>query len=116
MQYPPGQRPCKEALDALTAVTLTQLQAGSGPTDPDGNVRAALRNAKTVLSYRAGESPYYSAASYNTTADRVAATIDPLIASYDREDPNTPYEEATDYGSTEGAFGDAQITMSRECY
>ncbi|MQA12843.1 MAG: hypothetical protein GEV09_01375 [Pseudonocardiaceae bacterium] len=115
MQYPPGQRPCSEALDALHAVTMAQLNAGPGSTDPDGEVRDALEDAKEALSYRAGESDYYSAIAYDMAADAVLATIDPLIDAYDREDPDTPYTEATDYIFLHGDYSDARAGLGGEC-
>ncbi|MFN2495394.1 MAG: hypothetical protein ABR608_05750 [Pseudonocardiaceae bacterium] len=115
VQYPAGQRPCGEAMDALIAVSMAQVDAGGGPTDPDGAVRDALENAKDALASRAGESVYYSASTYNNAADSVIARIDPLIESYEREDPDTPYFEADDYFSRQADYTTATTNLSAEC-
>jgi hypothetical protein len=94
---------------------VAQLNAGAGPTDPDGTVRDALEEAKDVLAYRAGESVYFSADAYNAAADSVIATIDPLIESYERDDPNTPFTEADDYFFRQADYMTATISLSAEC-
>lgn len=113
--YPAGQRPCVESTNALGVVTLLQLRAGSGPIDPDGAVRQALEDAKEPLSYRAGESPHYSAAAYNWAAALVLSTIDPLIEAYDAEDPDTPHVDSEEYDSAYSAYNAALMALSTEC-
>ena len=116
VQYPPGERPCVEATDALYAVTLAQLQAGPGPTDPDGTVRDALKHAQEILAtYRAGESPHYSAATYQALASTTADTISPLIEAYEAEDPDTPYSESDGYWSASSSYILAASRLNHEC-
>lgn len=116
IQYPAGERPCVAATDALGAVTLAQLDAGPGPTDPDGTVRDALEHAREVLTtHKAGESAYYSAATYEALADTTADAIGPLIEAYEKEDPDTPYTEATDYYAVSSTYSLASSRLNDEC-
>lgn len=116
VQYPPGQRPCTAALTALDAVTLAQLQEGSGgPSDPDGTIRDALGHAHDVLTtYRAGEGAY-AAGTYRRLADNAAGTIPPLIDAYDAEDPDTPWNDADGYYAASAAYSSAADSLRREC-
>lgn len=116
VQYPPGQRPCTAALTALDAVTLAQLDEGSGgPSDPDGTIRDALDHAHQVLTtHRAGEGAY-AAGTYRRLADNTAGTIPPLIAAYESEDPDTPWTEATGYYAASSDYSSAADSLRHEC-
>lgn len=112
VQYPPGQRPCSESLRATDAVLLAQVASPSG-SDPSGQIREALDDAREPLAHRAGESPHYDAAAYNRAADDLAATLDPLIEAFDAQD-DVPFM-TPEYQAAIAAYDDAEDALLRAC-
>ena len=45
----------------------------------------------------------------------MADTIAPLIAEYDREDPDTPYTEALEYQARQSDYDTATFWLNAEC-
>lgn len=113
VQYPAGQRPRVEALDALAAVTTAEVAAGAVREDSDDTIRDAMAEAETVLNDRAGDSPYFSADAYNHAADH--GRRHRPAAVYDAENPGTTFSDGADFHAAYLAYTQAFTALQTEC-